>query len=76
MAQPCVNRQLLTTCSLAHTRIPQDKQVVQWLRILMRDGQPAIDKFLANPVNIKQRKLAEHYKRAVEATEDESYSIR
>lgn len=75
MAQRCVNHQLLTTCSLAHTRTPQDKQVARWLRILMRDGQAAIDKFLANPVNIKQQKLAEHYQRAVEAAEDESYSL-
>ena len=41
----------------------------------MRDGQAAIDKFLANPVNIKQRKLAEHYQRAVEAAEDGRYSL-
>lgn len=41
----------------------------------MRDGQSAIDKFLANPVNIKQRKLAEQYQKAVKAAEDEIYSL-
>lgn len=37
----------------------------------MKDGQPAIDEFIAHPVSIKQRLLAEQYQRAVEAAEEE-----
>lgn len=49
----------------------QDKQVSEWLRILMRDGQAAIDEFIAHPVSIKQRLLAEQFQQAVEAAEEE-----
>lgn len=49
----------------------QDRQVSEWLRILMRDGQSAIDEFISNPVSIKQRLLAEQYQRAVDAAAGE-----
>ncbi len=56
--------------SRTHTH-SQDKQVTEWLRILMRDGQAAIDEFIARPVNIKQKLLAEQYQKAVEAAAEE-----
>lgn len=40
----------------------------------MKDGQAAIDQFIENPVNIKQRLLAEQYQRAVELVEEERNS--
>jgi hypothetical protein len=37
----------------------------------MTDGQAAIDKFITHPVSIKQKLLAEQYKRAIEAAQEE-----
>ena len=62
-----------STCTITHTH-KQDRQVTEWLRTLMKDGQAAIDQFIENPVNIKQRLLAEQYQRAVELVEEERNS--
>ena len=65
----------LITHTLAHSLThAQDRQVAQWLRTLMEDGQSAIDRFIANPVNEKQRKLAIRYRAAVRLTEEERTS--
>lgn len=48
----------------------QDRQVREWIRILMRDGQAAIDQFIASE-NPKQRLLAEQYQMAMNVAEEE-----
>ena len=63
------------TLSLSLSLVTQDKQVAQWLRILMRDGQSAIDEFIANPASEKQRRLALNYQQAVELAEDERTAL-
>ena len=47
----------------------QDKQVHEWIRTLMKDGQAAIDQFIASG-NFKKRSLAEKYQRVMDAAEE------
>ena len=60
---------LSLSLSLTHTQ--QDKVISEWLRTLMSEGQSAIDRFIKNPVNNKQRLLAEHYQLAIQRAEEE-----